>query len=409
MRSVAIVRVAALPVLYLSEGLVGHPELESDLFDPIFATGVIYALVVLWASLTARRLGSRELRLALDLLFITALTYVSGGHSSELRGTFFIVPLAAAFLLRPRLAAAAASLAVACYLVAALPPPPVGPRADAISILSFSLLLALMGVAATIFSHALDQRSQHILRLLREVRGLADSRRRHVAAALDSEERARRRIAEELHAGAVQDLIAAWQDLGDAQRGDHASLTRGRRTIERTIQQLRDEIFDLYPPILEHAGIAATLNVVAQREARRGGYRPRVNVDPHAAGIDDRLVLSLTRELLNNAAKHAHASHVAVHLECGGERLILTVTDDGIGFNQHRREAALRAGHIGLASLHERIEALEGTVTIHSAPNQGTRIQCTLPVSLAQGSFASSSEPTMTPGEDAVERLRDVA
>jgi two-component system NarL family sensor kinase len=138
-------------------------------------------------------------------------------------------------------------------------------------------------------------------------------------------------------------------------------------------------VFNLHPVVLEHAGLASAIRAVADHQARRGGFTCEIEVEDDATGVHDELVLSLARELLTNAAKHAAAKEVTVSVAREDSWITLTVEDDGKGFEPGRREAALREGHVGLASSTERVEALAGQFEVDSKPGEGTRARAVLP------------------------------
>jgi two-component system NarL family sensor kinase len=104
-----------------------------------------------------------------------------------------------------------------------------------------------------------------------------------------------------------------------------------------------------------------------------------VRVGPDAAGQHDQLVLSLARELLVNAAKHAEAHEVTVALARTDGQLLLEVADDGRGISPGRLADAPGEGHIGLASCAQRVEALGGRFVVGARPAGGTRVRATLP------------------------------
>ena len=211
---------------------------------------------------------------------------------------------------------------------------------------------------------------------------LASARGRLVAQTLAAEDRARRSISEVLHDHALQDLLASRQDLVEVLEdpdGDLERVVRAREGIERAVQLLREAVFNLHPVVLEHAGLASAIRAVADHQARRGGFTCDIEVDDGATGVHDELVLSLARELLTNAAKHADAEHVTVTVGREDSWIVLTVEDDGDGFEPGRREAALREGHVGLASSAERVEALAGRFEVDSKAGEGTRARAVLP------------------------------
>jgi PAS domain S-box-containing protein len=208
-----------------------------------------------------------------------------------------------------------------------------------------------------------------------EVEQLADERARLVLELLDAEERERRRISQALHDEALQNLLAASQDVQEAERGGvppSEALGRIKAPLERSIQQLRDTSLELHPLLLESRGLTVALDAIATGAATLAGFRASVRVDREVAGINDQLVLSIARELLVNAAKHSQATRVSVTVERRGESVEVRVTDDGVGIPAARREEAWEGGHMGLASLSGRLDAVGGSLELSSGPNSGT-------------------------------------
>ncbi len=206
---------------------------------------------------------------------------------------------------------------------------------------------------------------------------LSASRGRLVGQVLQAEEGERRRLAEALHDGALQELLAARHGLDPI---PDPKVDRPRAAVARAVDQLRREIFDLHPAVLEHAGLSAALREVADRQAERAGFEARIDVEQEACGHHDSLLFVLGREQLINVAKHAGASEVALELSRENGHVVMEVSDDGSGIASGRRRAAVEQGHIGLASSAERVEALGGELRIEPRPGGGTRIRTTLPV-----------------------------
>jgi PAS domain S-box-containing protein len=203
--------------------------------------------------------------------------------------------------------------------------------------------------------------------------------RRLVAQIVGVEESERRRLARALHDGPVQDLLAAQYELKRVGGSDAESGSRTERALDRALVQLREAIFDLYPPVLELVGLSAAIDELAAELTRRGRARITAEVAPEVAGAQDELLFSLSRELLSNAVRHAHAHEVAVRVRREGSELILEVKDDGIGIPKRARERALQAGHIGLASTAERVEAAGGRFWIGPGAQGGTLARVALP------------------------------
>ena len=217
-----------------------------------------------------------------------------------------------------------------------------------------------------------------------EVAAQSAARGRLVALALDAEDRARRRISEALHDGPLQDLLALGHEvarLRPAAEGDERHLSRMRDELARAVSQIREVMLDLHPVQLQVGGLESALRAICSQQAAAAGYDCNVDIEPAADGRRDELVLSLARELLRNAAKHAGAREVAVGVALAGDAVRLEVTDDGTGFAPDRLADALGRGHIGLASSRERVEAIGGSFRVGPRDDgrSGTQAVAVLP------------------------------
>jgi two-component system NarL family sensor kinase len=371
----AALRVALVPVVLLGEQLVDHPVADTAAFPFLLATYGLWAVALL-ALHRARRVPPALDRVepVIDLAAIVALTYASGGPFSETAMAFFVLPVLAAARLRPLVTARWSLAGIAAFILLSLVHPNAGEAEATGRIISQVAYLALIGLAATLASYVLQQRDAAIARL-------AEQRGQLATHALTAEQRERRRLAELLHDESVQTLSLARQELVDYHRtGRDASFERARRAIDETMGQLRGEIFELHPYVLDHAGLPAAIGAMADRSAQRMGAEITVVVDPGASGRHDELIVVLTRELLSNVVKHSHAAHVEVTVAADAERIELAVRDDGRGFDPSRRAASLLDGHIGLASSEQRVLSAGGTLVVSSTPGDGTTVQVTLPV-----------------------------
>ena len=210
------------------------------------------------------------------------------------------------------------------------------------------------------------------------LRAELDTCRQLVAQVIDAEDQGRRRIAQLIHDDSLQTLLAANQELIEAAPG-RAQVQRAHEVVEATIARLREAMMALHPVTLEQGGFEQALGAVARQAARQGGFEVRIEVEPEALGAEDELLLSIARELLTNAARHSGAEQVSVALRRVGGELELEVIDDGRGIEEGRRDEALAEGHIGLASVHERVRAASGEFELESSP-AGTRAVAHLPV-----------------------------
>lgn len=195
-----------------------------------------------------------------------------------------------------------------------------------------------------------------------------------------SAEEERRRLAGAIHDGPVQQLMLARASLADPSGSavSRPGVEAAEAAIGEAIDQLRGSMQDLHSHVLEYAGLAAALEREAARAAP-AGLRCEIDVDPAAVGHHDRLLFAVARELLLNATRHARAAHVVVELRRRGDGLELFVSDDGNGFDEERRLASLRAGHIGLASCAHRVESVGGRFEVCSCA-VGTHIAAFVPI-----------------------------
>jgi two-component system NarL family sensor kinase len=377
---IALLRAALVIVIFVTEHLIDQRQLSDSGFDAILLLAAVYAVVV--CVLAARGLESPWLRRSepvFDVLLLATLAYTSGGAFSDVRKAFFVIPLAAAFSEDHRTTAQWSFVAVAVFTVQAVVAG--GHPAGVVNTwnrltLDQDLYLSWTGAAATVLALALSRKSA-------EIQALAESRRGLVTQAIESVERERTRLAGALHDSPVQNLIAARHELRRAERGgERESFARVHEALDETVAELREEIFRLHPHVLDHVGLAAALEQVAKRHMRDSDVRISLAVEPeHAEEDPDRrqVLFSLARELIANAAKHSGAPHIWVRVVEDRDAVTLVVGDDGCGIAPGRMQQALLAGHIGLAEIRERVEALGGTLGIVTGPREGTEVRALLP------------------------------
>jgi signal transduction histidine kinase len=224
-------------------------------------------------------------------------------------------------------------------------------------------------------------RSQHRAGELAEVRG------RLVMEMVATEERERKRLAEALHDGAMQNVVTAGYDV-DASMvadGDSERLRRARQAISDALRQLRFIVGELHPIVLEAAGLGVALERLCAEYDERSEATVVLDVRPQAKGPHDRLLFELARELVGNASRHARASRIDVSVRLEDGEPVLVVADDGSGMRAGSRAAAVRAGHIGIASCAERVELAGGRLDIDTAPGKGTTVTARLPAVAPDG------------------------
>jgi len=208
----------------------------------------------------------------------------------------------------------------------------------------------------------------------RQLREHQAQRERLLQRAIESSELERRRIARDLHDGAVQDLAGVSYSLTAATReveSPHTSaiLREAADGTRRTIRELRSLLVDIYPPDLHRTGLGPALqDLVAPLGPK--GIAASVDV-PEGLTLRPELETLLYRcaqEALRNVAKHSHAQNVHIRVETD-DHARLVVTDDGRGF-----DGSVADGHFGLRLLSDLAEEAGGQVKLDTAPERGTRV-----------------------------------
>ena len=192
-------------------------------------------------------------------------------------------------------------------------------------------------------------------------------------------------MARDLHDGVVQDLIGATYlinagtgPLRAAGQPDAAEALHGAEASIRTsVRSLRSLLIDLYPANLRSSGLrAALLDLIDPVQAR--GVEVHLDL-PDDLELPDHLEVALyraAREAVRNAVRSGRATEIRVTVRPAGDRLVLTVRDNGDGFDP---AAPVAAGHLGLRGLADEAEVLGGTLEVTSAPGQGTELRLVLP------------------------------
>lgn len=335
--------------------------------------------------------GSAVAALVVDLLIITGLAVTAGGQDSPVRYAYFIWPLATVLWQMPGITAALGVVCMAAYAAMSLPHLLTDREEQSWPVVVDEVYVLWIMAVCTLIAVLLRRRT-------RTVSDLLDNRELLLDDALAAETRERAGLADALHDGAVQTLLAALHDLeeveeaesGSASPGGAAALRRAQTEVRRTVTEMREIIFDLHPQILAAAGLAAALEAAGERFARRGGFAVRYDLRLPGRVGHEGLLYSAARELLSNVVKHAHASHVCIRLAVEGDETVLTVRDDGAGFDPAVVQRRLKEGHIGLASHYVRVESAGGRFTIDSGPG-GTTTEVRLPSAADQVTTPTSA------------------
>jgi signal transduction histidine kinase len=191
-------------------------------------------------------------------------------------------------------------------------------------------------------------------------------------------------LARELHDDVTQRLAVLAIDAGNAALAtrDEAQ-SAALRALREELARLGDDVhtlsYQLHPSVLDELGLAEAVRAECTRIAHRAGVDVAVEVDPVPDDLGRDAALCLFRvaqEALNNVARHARARAVRVALRPMDAGVLLSVGDDGIGFDP---KAPRPERSLGLASMRERVWIVGGTLDIESGPCRGTEVVAWVP------------------------------
>jgi len=215
---------------------------------------------------------------------------------------------------------------------------------------------------------------------------LDEQRRWLLGRVVWAQEEERRRIAGEVHDDAIQTIAAARLMLTTFR--DQLTDDRQRRLLDHleeavssSLRRLRTLVFDLRPAQLDDDGLAAALREYLTETARQGGFVAQLRDDLEREPPAEARVIAyrICQEALTNVRVHAGARRVEVRLEEAQGGLLVTVADDGDGFEADQVRATPRRGHLGLTSMSERATMADGWCRVGSHPGGGTTVQFWLP------------------------------
>jgi signal transduction histidine kinase len=208
---------------------------------------------------------------------------------------------------------------------------------------------------------------------------------------VDIQELERRRFSRELHDLVGQNLTALSinLDILRTQLGSAASdalrlrLGDSEALLESTTGAIENVMSELRPPMLDDYGLLPALQWYGNDFTRRTGIEVKIEGEERMARLVSEREIALFRiaqEALNNVAKHARARCIDIKLENQNSHCILSVSDDGVGFDGGTGSKSRRRPGLGMVTMRERTQAIGGTFEVETTPGHGTRITVRVPV-----------------------------
>ncbi|OLN24058.1 histidine kinase [Domibacillus antri] len=209
---------------------------------------------------------------------------------------------------------------------------------------------------------------------------------------MEAQEEERKRLSREIHDGPAQMManVLMRSDLIEKlyrERGVEEAFKEIRdlkKMVRSALYEVRRIIYDLRPMALDDLGLIPTLKkyLATVSEYNRSNSRAP-DIEFTNIGMDKRLpaklevaLFRLIQESVQNALKHADASRIQVKLEIKKDHILAVVKDNGKGFSVNET----KSGSFGIMGMKERVELLEGDITLHSKPGEGTAVLISVPV-----------------------------
>jgi|KBSMisStaDraftv2_1062788.scaffolds.fasta_scaffold31964_3 signal transduction histidine kinase len=220
------------------------------------------------------------------------------------------------------------------------------------------------------------------LALTHRLRKLQTEREHLLERVIASSDIERRRIAAEVHDGAVQELIGITFSLSAAAEESDPPMSErldGLAVATRhTVRSLRSLLNSIYPVEVPERGWAAglddTIAALRQRGVAVNVKVPELRLSP----ANELLLLRVGREALRNVDAHAHASQVDITMTKNGSAVTLMVADNGVGFDREMAASQRQVGHLGLQLLHDLSEDMGAVLVVDSKPGSGTTVHLEL-------------------------------
>lgn len=200
----------------------------------------------------------------------------------------------------------------------------------------------------------------------------------------------RARLARELHDHLGQGFTAigfALDALRSRLKGsDHARVAeQARNILEHCQTETRRLVWDLRSEAERHPDLESAMREVVQRSRTEGGPAIEVKIKGQArvSGLAQHELPLIAQEAITNALRHAQAKTITVVVSATATHSTVTITDDGQGFPPRPGGGVpTKAGHFGLVGMEERARRMDGALSVHSGPGEGTEISITVPNAL---------------------------
>lgn len=224
----------------------------------------------------------------------------------------------------------------------------------------------------------------NIINDITEQKQLRDEKDQFTRKLIEVQEEERKRISRELHDETAQylTLLALEMDtlilkIEKSSPKIASDLKELKANAEKALREVRRYSHELRPGVLEHFGLPEALRLIIGEFNERSHFKVGFKLRGEVTRLKEAVEITFFRiaqEALSNIRKHSEASKAEIHLGYTPEKVRLTITDDGRGFDASKKRIAGSQGGLGLVGMRERANLIGGTLKINSKVDKGTTI-----------------------------------
>ena len=263
-------------------------------------------------------------------------------------------------------------------------------RAAALALMNRELTQEIVRRQA--LEQSLKKSEQHQSQLLAESRQMQEQLRHLSHQILQAQEEERKRISGELQDEITQTLVGINVHLETLSRAATVNpkrlkqkIAQTQRLVEKSVNIVHQFVLKLRPTTLDDLGLIVTLHSFMKEFLKRTGIRVDFTTFAEVEQLNGgqrTVIYRVVQSALANVAEHAQASRVSVSLRQVASAVHIEIADNGKAFDVERALRAKRNKRQGLLSMRERVEMVGGTLSVESAPGQGTTIRAQIPMRL---------------------------
>jgi two-component system sensor histidine kinase DegS len=210
---------------------------------------------------------------------------------------------------------------------------------------------------------------------------------------LEAQENERKRIARDIHDGPAQHMANVIMKVDICKMVVQKDIDKGlmeltglKDSVKLALKEVRSIIFDLRPMSLDDLGLSQTIQQTVSAISRESGIDINIKMNPVKEEIEPIIQVAVYRiiqEIFNNVKKHSKAKNAELRLDFGTKYLMLSITDDGVGFNVEEtlKSVKTKGTSYGLIGILDRVNQLQGEIEIKSSEGSGTNYIVKLPIS----------------------------